>query len=61
MARVSGHATILAIITDISDGGEVMRRFLPGLKAGVFHAAILMMPQPRRLATGLAGLGTWPR
>ena len=29
---VPGHANILAITTDIS--GEVMRRFLPGLKAG---------------------------
>jgi hypothetical protein len=30
---VPGHANTLAIATDIS--GEVTRRFLPGLKAGV--------------------------
>jgi hypothetical protein len=37
---VPGHANTLASTTDIS--GKVTRRFLPGLKAGVTHAAILM-------------------
>jgi hypothetical protein len=36
---VPGHANTLANTTDIS--GEVTRRFLPGLKAGL-HAGMLM-------------------